>query len=93
MGAFRKGIVIGFAAGYIKGAKAGRERYEQIMRNWEKFKTTPLYQQAARKVDAAVGLGIERGKLMVLDSVHRATGKMRDASHDGHEKEVRSTFH
>ena len=28
---FRTGLVIGLGAGYVLGAKAGRERYEQIM--------------------------------------------------------------
>jgi hypothetical protein len=36
---FRIGAVLGFAAGYVLGAKAGRYRYEQIMkvagRVWE----------------------------------------------------------
>jgi hypothetical protein len=27
---FRTGLVVGLAAGYVLGAKAGRERYEQI---------------------------------------------------------------
>ena len=27
---FKTGIVLGFAAGYVLGAKAGRERYDQI---------------------------------------------------------------
>ena len=30
----RAGLVIGFGAGYIVGAAAGRERYEQIARTW-----------------------------------------------------------
>jgi hypothetical protein len=30
----RAGLVIGFGAGYVVGAAAGRERYEQIARTW-----------------------------------------------------------
>jgi len=30
---FKTGLIIGAAAGYVLGAKAGRERYEQI-RDW-----------------------------------------------------------
>lgn len=29
--ALKAGLVIGFGAGYVLGAKAGRERYEQIV--------------------------------------------------------------
>lgn len=27
---FRTGLVVGFAAGYVLGSRAGRERYEQL---------------------------------------------------------------
>ena len=33
---FKTGIFIGFAAGYVLGSKAGRERYDQIRRTAEK---------------------------------------------------------
>lgn len=29
---FRMGVITGFAAGYVLGARAGRERYEQLAR-------------------------------------------------------------
>ena len=37
-GRFRFGLVTGFAVGYVLGAKAGRERYEQIRRAWEQLR-------------------------------------------------------
>jgi hypothetical protein len=49
---FRIGLVLGFGLGYYLGARAGRERYEQI-RSW--LGQTPL-----AKVQAAVDLGRER---------------------------------
>ncbi len=78
MGAFRKGLVIGFGFGYVKGSKAGRERYEQIMRGWRKVKATPAYQRAAGQVSAAVGLGIQKGKLVALDNIERASHRVKD---------------
>lgn len=33
---FRMGLVVGFAAGYVLGTKAGKERYEQIRRTADK---------------------------------------------------------
>lgn len=49
----RTGLVVGLAVGYYFGAKAGRERYEQL-RSWLD-KAGP-----AAKVRAAVELGLER---------------------------------
>ena len=51
---FRLGLIIGFGAGYYLGAKAGRERYEQL-RSF--VASGPL-----SKVQAAYELGIERIK-------------------------------
>lgn len=78
MGAFKRGAVVGFAAGYVLGSKAGRERYEQIRRNWQKVRSTAGYQKLTGKAEAALGLGIERGKLMMLDGVEKATGAAKD---------------
>jgi hypothetical protein len=49
---FRMGLVIGFGVGYYLGAKAGRERYEQL-RSF--IANGPL-----SKVQAAYELGVER---------------------------------
>lgn len=51
---FRTGAVVGFALGYYFGARAGRERYEQLRKMIDKAGP-----QAA-KVRAAVELGVER---------------------------------
>jgi hypothetical protein len=53
---FRLGVAVGFAAGYYLGARAGRERYEQMRRGIAKVRETrPL-----EKARAAVELGMER---------------------------------
>lgn len=58
MGRMRTGIVIGFAAGYYLGAKAGRERYEQMQGWLHDVRRSRPYEKA----QAAVELGIERVK-------------------------------
>lgn len=37
MGAFKTGALVGFGIGYMKGAKAGRPRYEQITEKVKKM--------------------------------------------------------
>ena len=50
---FRLGMIVGFAAGYYLGAKAGRERYEQMRRGLARV-------PSIAKVQAAVDLARER---------------------------------
>ncbi|MCZ2819730.1 hypothetical protein O2V63_05250 [Modestobacter sp. VKM Ac-2977] len=51
-------FLAGFGAGYVLGAKAGRERYEQIRRAYNHAKDDPRLQTAAgvaqARADAAV---------------------------------------
>ena len=51
-------FIAGFGAGYVLGAKAGRERYEQIRRAYQHAKDDPRLQSAAgmaqARADAAV---------------------------------------
>jgi hypothetical protein len=44
---FRTGLVIGLAAGYVLGAKAGRERYDKIVALSNKLKTNESVLKAA----------------------------------------------
>jgi len=62
---FRLGLMLGLGAGYYLGAKAGRERYEQINQMLRKVRSTDAYQTATDKAQAAVDLGKERAKEFV----------------------------
>ena len=53
---FRLGLFVGLAVGYYLGAKAGRERYEQIRRFLEHTREGRTFEKA----QAAVELGLER---------------------------------
>ena len=66
----RIGLVVGFAAGYYLGAKAGRERYEQIQGWLRDFRRSAPYEKA----QAAVELGIERVKQQAEPLVGSDTG-------------------
>jgi hypothetical protein len=45
----------GFAAGYVLGARAGRERYEQISSTARRFMESPAVQQATSTVQFQAG--------------------------------------
>jgi hypothetical protein len=45
-------FLAGFGAGYVLGAKAGRERYEQIRRAYQHAKDDPRLQSAAGMAQA-----------------------------------------
>ncbi|MCA0143846.1 MULTISPECIES: hypothetical protein [Blastococcus] len=45
-------FLAGFGAGYVLGARAGHERYEQIRRGWEQAKDDPRLQSLAGMAQA-----------------------------------------
>ena len=53
---FRMGLVVGFGLGYYLGARAGRARYEQMLRRLERLRDSRLFD----RLQAAVELGVER---------------------------------
>ena len=58
-------FLAGFGAGYVLGAKAGRERYEQIRRAWEHAKDDPRLQGVAGMAQARADAVVSsvRGKM------------------------------
>jgi hypothetical protein len=51
---FRLGFVTGLATGYYLGAKAGRQRYDQINRSIRKLRTSDLLETVAGKAKDTV---------------------------------------
>ena len=45
-------FLVGLGAGYVLGARAGRERYEQIRRAWSQAKEDPRLQEVAGMAQA-----------------------------------------
>jgi hypothetical protein len=45
-------LAVGFAAGYVLGSKAGRERYEQLVAAGQQFWTNPTVQSTAGVLQA-----------------------------------------
>lgn len=67
-------LVVGLAIGYVLGAKAGRERYEQIMRLSSKAADSPAVQGAA---------GFLRAKLtgVIAKVLHRQQPERPDTAY------------
>ena len=64
--AFKSGLVIGLGVGYVLGAKAGRERYDQMVTTFSDFTARPEVQDLTAK-----------GKSW-MDTASEAARKMQD---------------
>jgi CBS domain-containing protein len=53
-------FTLGFGVGYVLGARAGRQRYEQIVAMWERFAGSPAVRQAAEQGKQLLDEGKER---------------------------------
>jgi len=69
-------FLLGAAVGYVFGAKAGRARYDQIVRTYRKVADHPMVQGAAGVVRAKVG-----------EKVGDRVPFLRGQARDGHRSE------
>lgn len=70
-----KGILVGAAIGYVLGAKAGRERYDQIVRLWHRFTANPTVRKtAAQAKDKAFEAAVQ-AKDKATDVAEKAAEK------------------
>lgn len=73
--------LIVFGAGYVLGAKAGRQRYEQIRSMTMRVKNNPRVQETAQH---AAEMAREQAPI-VKDKVEEAASRVKDKmSHDDH---------
>jgi len=77
--AFKTGLVMGAAVGYVLGARAGRERYEQIMGWMTGVANSDRVQTFTDKGKAVADLTAERVKGTVSEALHTAADGVRDA--------------
>lgn len=78
MGLIFNRFTLGFGAGYVLGAKAGRERYEQIVQLWNRVSSNPAARQATQRGKTLVS---EAGsKLASRVQERRESTTLRDAS-------------
>jgi len=67
---FRLGLVTGLATGYYLGARAGRQRYDQINRSLGKLRRSEAFEQATEMARTVVEDGLEKAK----DTVDQLVG-------------------
>ena len=81
---YRMTFAAGVAVGYVLGAKAGRERYEQIKRAAQRFADSPAVQAAAGVVQQqAAGLaGTARDKAAEKLHLDRRRGAEDTVAYD-----------
>ena len=65
---FKTGLLIGLAVGYYLGAKAGRERFEQIDRYIEPIRASDGYQQARGMATDIFGTSVTATKRAFNDA-------------------------
>ena len=78
----RLGFLIGFGAGYVLGAKAGTERYEQLRRLYDNLVSSPTFQEASGKAKGAVGSGIGQARGAASEGASKVTSAIRDRRGD-----------
>ena len=75
---FKTGLLLGFGAGYVLGARAGRERYEQIRQGWERFSGSPTVQRTAERTKEVAEEQAKRTLHAVQQGVEKAGSAVKD---------------
>ena len=79
---YRATFIVGFAVGYIVGARAGRERYEQIKQAGQKVAESP----AVRKATQAAGQKATELTKVAKDQAATRVPKLTETAKSGASK-------
>jgi hypothetical protein len=79
---YRLVFFTGLAIGFVFGARAGRERYEQMRKLARKAADSPAVQQAAGALQAQAASYAKAAGGMVADRAGAARAKVGEALHD-----------
>jgi hypothetical protein len=79
---FRLGLIIGLLIGYTLGAKAGRQRYEQIQSLWGSVRRSDPAQQIGTEVSHAATRAGRRLEEQASKGVHKVTDLVRGDAPD-----------
>jgi len=68
-------LLAGLAAGYVLGARAGRERYERIAEATRRLTERPEVRELTGKVRAGLGAGLEKAASTASDRLQQVRGE------------------
>jgi hypothetical protein len=88
--AIRAVFGVGFAAGYLLGARAGRERYDSLVRTFRSVKERPAVQGAAGIVAAQAGTLATRARSVISKSGDESLAFSAGSSQNGSNGHIRS---
>jgi hypothetical protein len=72
----RLGMIVGAAVGYVLGAKAGRERYDQITASARQLLDKPQVKRVVESAPGDLGARLEQVANKAADKVHEAGDKV-----------------
>lgn len=75
---FRLGMIVGGTIGYVLGARAGRERYEQLARSAASFRNHPAYLQLKSQATGVTDLA----RTGAAEGLRAGSRQMRAAADD-----------
>jgi hypothetical protein len=76
------GMTVGAAVGYVLGAKAGRERYEQIAASARQFMEKPQVKRVMESAPGNLGARVEQVAGKAADAVHQASDRVAPSGKD-----------
>jgi hypothetical protein len=72
-------LLAGLAAGYVLGARAGRERYERIAEATRRLAERPEVRELTGKVRSGLGAGLEKAAGTASDRLQQVRGEGSDS--------------
>ena len=72
-------LLAGLAAGYVLGARAGRERYERIAEATRRLAERPQVRELAGKVRSGLGAALEKAADTATQRLRQARGEGSDS--------------
>jgi hypothetical protein len=76
-------LAVGFGAGYVLGAKAGKERYSQIQAKFNELMGKPAVQDFTSNVTSTASAAADKAKSTVNEKVEAVSDKVGSSSDSG----------